>query len=102
MAVWGLTPELSRPTAGRLQRASVAYSTLLTPRCGVGLNDLLGGKEASGGETIAKLPKTEGGNARTRTRELSAGPVRNDSISHGKLTATITVSEADQLNACDV
>ena len=33
-----LTPELSRPTAGRQQR-----STPFTPRCGVGLNDLLGG-----------------------------------------------------------
>ena len=39
----GLTLELSRPTAWRRQRASVAHSTLLTPRCGVGLNELLGG-----------------------------------------------------------
>ena len=52
-----LTLELSRPTAGRRQRASVAYSTLLTPRCGVGLNDLLGAKEAGENETLAKLPK---------------------------------------------
>lgn len=37
-----LTPELSRPVAGRRTRASVAHSTWLTPRHGVGLNELLG------------------------------------------------------------
>jgi hypothetical protein len=36
-----LTPELSRPVAGRRLRASVAQSTQATPRCGVGLNELL-------------------------------------------------------------
>jgi hypothetical protein len=36
---------------------SVAQSTLLTPRCGVGLNDLLGAKEAGKSETLAQLPK---------------------------------------------
>ena len=36
-----LTPELSRPVAGRQTRASVAQSTRLTPRHGVGLNELL-------------------------------------------------------------
>ncbi len=55
----GLTPELSRPTAGWQQRASVAQSTLLTPRCGVGLNDLLGGPDAGEGKAVATLPKTE-------------------------------------------
>ena len=54
-----LTPELSRPVAGRRTRASVAQSTRPTPRHGVGLNDLLGGKDASEGETLASLPKTE-------------------------------------------
>jgi hypothetical protein len=38
-----LTPELSRPVAGRRTRASVAHSTWPTPRHGVGLNELLGG-----------------------------------------------------------
>ena len=56
-----LTPELSRPVAGRRTRASVAQSTLLPPRCGVGLNDLLGVKEAGENETFADLPKTEAG-----------------------------------------
>ena len=37
-----LTPELSRPVAGRRTRASVAQSTWPTPRHGVGLNELLG------------------------------------------------------------
>ena len=37
-----LTPELSRPVAGRRTRASVAHSTWPTPRRGVGLNELLG------------------------------------------------------------
>ena len=31
------------------------------PRCGVGLNDLLGGKEAGKGEALADLPKDEAG-----------------------------------------
>ena len=52
-----LTPELSRPVAGRRTRASVAHSTWLTPRHGVGLNDLLGGKEAGEGDAPAHLPK---------------------------------------------
>jgi hypothetical protein len=40
-------------------RASVAQSTQLTPRHGVGLNELLGGWDAGEGEAIASLPKTE-------------------------------------------
>lgn len=36
-----ITPELSRPVAGRRTRASVAHSTWPTPRHGVGLNELL-------------------------------------------------------------
>jgi hypothetical protein len=42
IAFWRLTPELSRPVAGRRTRASVAHSTWPTPRRGVGLNELLG------------------------------------------------------------
>ena len=86
--LWQLTPELSRPTAGRRQRASVAQSTLLTPRCGVGLNDLLGGKEASEDETLANLPKTEAELPKRAPDELSAGPVRSDSIWSDRLTAS--------------
>ena len=45
------------PHGGVATACSVAHSTLLTPRCGVGLNDLLGAKEAGEGETLAELPK---------------------------------------------
>ena len=45
------------PHGGVATACSVAYSTLLTPRCGVGLNDLLGAKEAGKGEAFADLPK---------------------------------------------
>ena len=41
-----LTPELSRPVAGRRMRASVAKSTQPTPRHGVGLNELLASNRA--------------------------------------------------------
>ena len=47
------------PHGGVATACSVAQSTLLTPRCGVGLNDLLGGKEAGESEAVANLPKTE-------------------------------------------
>ena len=47
-----------KPPHGGVARAcSVAQSTLLTPRCGVGLNDLLGAKEPGKSETLAQLPK---------------------------------------------
>ena len=45
------------PHGGVATACSVAQSTLLTPRCGVGLNDLLGAKEPAENETLAKLPK---------------------------------------------
>ena len=47
--------------AGRQTRASVAHSTWLPPRHGVGLNDLLGAKEPGEDEALAYLPKTEAG-----------------------------------------
>ena len=78
---------------------SVAQSTLLTPRCGVGLNDLLGAKEAGEGETLGDLPKAEAGrperaleNLQSDVSEATASVVR-------KLSTPITVSEADQRNA---
>ena len=49
------------PHSGAATACSVAQSTLLMPRCGVGLNDLLGGKEAGKGEALADLPKDEAG-----------------------------------------
>ena len=55
----GLTPELSRPVAGRRTCASVAQSTWPTPRHGVGLNDLLGGPDAGDAELRTSWPKTE-------------------------------------------
>jgi len=64
-SIRGLTLELSRPVAGRRTRASVAQSTRLTPRHGVGLNNLLGAKEPGENETPAPLPKAE---ARTHER----------------------------------
>ncbi len=49
------------PRGGVATACSVAQSTLLTPRCGVGLNDLLGAKEAGEGKALADLPKDEAG-----------------------------------------
>ena len=54
-----LTPELSRPVAGRRTRASVAHSTWPTPRHGVGLNDLLGGPEPRDAGLRPRRPKAE-------------------------------------------
>ncbi len=65
--------------AGRRTRASVAHSTWPTPRRGVGLDELLGGWDADGVEAQADLPKAEAGE-HERARELSAGPVRSDSM----------------------
>ncbi len=97
-----ITPELSRPTAGRRQRASVAQSTLLTPRCGVGLNDLLGGKEAGEDETFANLPKAEAGKPERAPENFQPDLSEVTASAAGKLTVTVTVSEADQLNARNV
>ena len=45
------------PHGGAATACSVAHSTLLTPRCGVGLNDLLGAKEPGENEALAHMPK---------------------------------------------
>ena len=66
-----LTPELSRPVAGRRTRASVAQSARLTPRHGVGLNELLGGWDADGDEDQADLPKAEVGEHERAPQTLS-------------------------------
>ena len=83
-----LTLELSRPVAGRRTRASVAHSTWPTPRRGVGLNELLGGGGCRCESQPGALAERRSGTARARTHELSAGPVRNDSMSSGTLTDT--------------
>ena len=49
-----LTPELSRAERGGWEPVLPACPEFSTkPRHGVGLNDLLGGKEAGEGETLA-------------------------------------------------
>ena len=53
-----LTPELSRADRGSGEPVLRQLELISTkPRHGVGLNDLLGGKEAGEGETQAYLPK---------------------------------------------
>ena len=53
-----LTPELSRAERGGWEPVLPACPEVSTkPRHGVGLNDLLGGKEAGEGEATAHLPK---------------------------------------------
>ena len=53
-----LTPELSRADRGSGEPVLRQLELISTkPRHGVGLNDLLGGKEAGEGETLAHLPK---------------------------------------------
>jgi hypothetical protein len=55
---WHLTPELSRAERGGWEPVLSACREVSTkPRHGVGLNDLLGGKEAGEGEALAYLPK---------------------------------------------
>jgi hypothetical protein len=80
---WGLTPELSRPVAGRRARASVAQSTWPMPRHGVGLNDLLGGTEARDTELRTSWPKTE---ARTigRAPRTSSRPSPKQRLRRGE------------------
>ena len=59
-----LTPELSRAERGGWESVLPACSEVSTkPRHGVGLNDLLGGKEAGEGEATAHLPKGRSRNA---------------------------------------
>ena len=78
-----LTLELSRPVAGRRTCASVAQSTWLMPRHGVGLNELLGGDGCRLKLAPGALAERRSGNARARTRELSAGCNRSDRVSTG-------------------
>ena len=72
------------------------------PRCGVGLNDLLGAKEAGKSETLAHLPKAEEGRPERALENLSPDVSEATASVVGKLSTPITVSEADQRNACNV
>jgi hypothetical protein len=90
------------PHGGVATACSVAQSTLLTPRCGVGLNDLLGAKEAGEGKALANLPKTEVGRPERARENLQSDVSEATASVVGKLTTPIFVSEAGQRNACDV
>ena len=102
MAVWGLTPELSRPVAGRRTRASVAHSTWPTPRHGVGLNDLLGGPDAGEGKAVANLPKTEAQMPERAPRTISRTCQKRQHLERQNQTKANVATEAGQRNACDV
>ena len=71
------------------------------PRHGVGLNELLGGGGCRCEPSPDELAERRSGEARTRTRYLSAGCLRSDRVSRGTLTVPITVSEAGERNACE-
>ena len=77
---------------------SVAQSTLLTPRCGVGLNDLLGAKEAGESETLEDLPKAEAGKPGRAPANFQPDVSEATVSMAEKLTTPITVSEAGQRN----
>ena len=72
------------------------------PRHGVGLNDLLGGKEAGEGEAIANLPKTEAQMLGRAPENFSRTLPKRPHLERQTDRKPITVSEAEQLNACDV
>jgi hypothetical protein len=78
-----LTPELSRPVAGRRTRASVAHSTWLTPRHGVGLNDLLGGTEPRDAQLRTSGPRTEAWPLERASRTFSR-PCQKQRVRRGK------------------
>ena len=87
------------PRGGVATACSVAHSTLLTPRCGVGLNDLLGGKEAGEGDALVDLPKDEAGTPGRAPANFQPDVSEATASVVGKLSTPITVSEASQRNA---
>ena len=97
-----LTPELSRPVAGRRTRASVAHSTWPTPRHGVGLNDLLGGPDAGEGKAVVNLPKTEAQMPERAPRTISRTCQKRQHLERQNQTKANVATEAGQRNACDV
>ena len=90
------------PHGGVATACSVAHSTLLTPRCGVGLNDLLGAKEAGEGEALADLPKDEAGTPVRAPANFQPDVTEATVSVAGKLSTPNIVSEAGQRNTCEV
>ena len=90
------------PHDGVATACSVAQSTLLTPRCGVGLNDLLGAKEAGEGDALVDLPKDEAGKPGRAPENFQPDVTEATMSVAGKLGTPITVSEAGQRNTCEV
>ena len=98
-----LTPELSRAERGGWEPVLPACPEVSTkPRHGVGLNDLLGGKEAGEGETLAYLPKDRSREAGTRPANFQPSDTEATASVAESLAERITVSEASQRNACEV
>jgi len=90
-----LTPELSRAERGGWEPVLPACPQVSTkPRHGVGLNDLLGGKEAGEVETPANLPKGRSPEAGTRPVRLELDVSEATASVADRLAAPITVSEA--------
>ena len=69
------------------------------PRCGVSLNDLLGGKEAGEGDALVDLPKDEAGTPGRAPTNFQPDVTEATVSVAGKLSTPITVSEAGQRNA---
>ena len=72
------------------------------PRCGVGLNDLLGAKEPAENEALAHFSEIEVGKPGRAPANFQPDVSEATASVVGKLTTPITVSEAGQRNACDV
>ena len=66
-----------------------------------GLNDLLGAKEVGESETLAHLPKAEAGRPERALENLQSDVSEATASVVGKLSTSITVSEAGQRNVCD-
>ena len=66
------------------------------------MNDLLGAKEAGESEALEDLPKDEAGRPERASENFRPGVTEATVSVAGKLTTSITVSEADQRNARDV
>jgi hypothetical protein len=98
-----LTPELSRAERGGWEPVLLARPEVSTkPRYGVGLNDLLGGKEAGEGETPAHLPKAEARTHERALRTFSRTCQKRQHVEPRDITKEIAVSEAGERNACEV
>ena len=66
------------------------------------MNDLLGAKEAGEGDALVDLPKDEAGTPGRAPANFQPDVSEATVSMAEKLTTPITVSEADQREACDV